>query len=96
MRSEKERAIDEAKKLMASMHYKAKEEKEDDEELSEIVEVLNESLNEMVRNRSKTVEINILKGGMQGKPSCEFDASKKGWSEILVPRKPIKTLFQNH
>lgn len=64
MRSEKERAIDEAKKLMASMHYKAKEEKEDDEELSEIVEVLNESLNEMVRGRFETVEINRQKGGM--------------------------------
>ena len=47
LRSEKEKAIEEAKKLMASMKYKEREEKEDDEELSEIVEVLNESLNEM-------------------------------------------------
>merc|ERR1711962_1149243 len=34
MRTEKEKAIEEAKKLMASMKYKEKEEKEDDEELS--------------------------------------------------------------
>ena len=47
MRTEKEKAIEEAKKLMASMKYKEKEEKQDEEELSEIVEVLNESLNEM-------------------------------------------------
>ena len=43
----KDNAVEEANKLIVNIGNKEEEEKEDEEELTEIVEVLNESLNEM-------------------------------------------------